>query len=177
MSADRKRLLALLSLAMGLVGMAGNAIGQQAPRTVREQLVGTWTLASFHSVRQDGSRFDMMGTSPEGMLMYDASGRMSVQIMRTDRLKFAKGNRLEGTPEENQSAVPGTIAYHGKYTVNKSERTVTHHIERSLFPNWDGVDQKRFFTLEGDELKLSTPPIPTAGGVTAVGHLVWKRAK
>ncbi len=55
-------------------------------------------------MRQDGSRFEMMGPSPEGVLMYDAHGRMSLQIMRPDRLKFAKGNRLEGTAEENQAA-------------------------------------------------------------------------
>ena len=140
MRADARSLVALVSLVMGLVFVAGDAVGQQAPRTVSERLVGTWTLASFHSMREDGNRFDQLGPSPPGVLMYDGNGRMSVLIMRPDRLKFAKGNRLEGTPAENQSAVRGTIAYFGGYTVNEAEGTVTHPIERSLFPNWDGTD-------------------------------------
>jgi hypothetical protein len=36
----------------------------------------------------------------------------------------------------------------------------------------DGMDQKRMFTVSGDELKL-TNPVASTGGTTEV---VWKRA-
>jgi len=45
-------------------------------------------------------------------------------------------------------------------------------VENSTFPNWNGVEQKRPFTVTGDELKYS---IATgSGGGTVV---VWKRSK
>lgn len=176
MRAISERHLVIMLLLVGFAFFAGDAAGQQASRTVKEQLVGTWTLVSMYSVRQDGSAFDLMGPNPVGQIMYDANGRMSVHIIRSDRPRFAAEDRLKGTPEENKAVVHGTIAYFGKYTVNEADRTVTHHIESHIFPNWNGTDQKRIFTLTGDEFKLSTPPIPLAGGLVA-NHMVWKRAR
>ncbi len=117
-----------------------------------------------------------MGSNPKGVLIYDATGRLSVQIMGSERPRFAAGNFLEGTAEENTAAVHGTISYFGTYTIDEASHTVTHHIERSLFPNWDGTDPRRTFTLVGDELTLTTPPVAFPGG-SSVGYLVWKRAK
>ncbi len=54
------------------------------------------------------------------------------------------------------------------------EQTVNLHIEGSTFPNWDGQDQKRVMSVEGDELRL-TNPTPSIGG--GVNHIIWKRAK
>ena len=130
----------------------------------------------MHTDRQDGSRFEPMGPNAVGQLVYDANGRVSMQIMRADRPRFASGSRMGGTPEENKAAVQGTISYFGRYAVNETERTVIHHIEGSLFPNWNGTGQKRFFTFTGDELKLSAPPIQSPDG-PIVSHLVWKRAR
>jgi len=96
--------------------------------------------------------------------------------MGSERARFAAGNFLEGTAEENKAAVHGTISYYGTYSVDATTHTVTHHIERSLFPNWDGTNQARTFKLLGDELTLTTPPVDFRGG-SSVGHVVWKRAK
>jgi hypothetical protein len=110
------------------------------------------------------------------MLVYDMSGRVSVQIIDPSIANFAAGNRLQGTAEENKAAVQGTVSYFGTYTVDEASHTITHHVECSMFPNYNGTDQKRMFTLNGDELKLVTQPLPYPGG-PVVGYLVWKRAK
>ncbi|GAC1670991.1 MAG: lipocalin-like domain-containing protein [Candidatus Acidiferrum sp.] len=157
-----------------VTGVAASAVTYRQKNT-REQLVGTWILVSLNNVREDGSRFSPVGAAPKGILVYDASGHMSVQIMGSERTKFAAGNFLEGTGEENKAAVHGTISYFGTYTIDEANHIVTHHIERSLFPNWDGTDQRRMFTLVGDELTLTTPPVIFPGG-SSVGHLVWQRA-
>ena len=47
----------------------------------------------------------------------------------------------------------GTIAHFGRYSVNEADKTIILHIETSTFPNWNGVEQKRPFTLTGDELR------------------------
>jgi hypothetical protein len=42
-----------------------------------------------------------------------------------------------------------------------------------LFPNWEGTEQKRPFTIKGDVLKYVVPTASTGG----TAELVWKRAK
>jgi len=167
----------LLTTVIGIAAFSVVLLGyRQQSGSGEQQLVGTWILVSVQNVREDGSRFSPVGSNPKGILIYDATGHMSVQIMGSERARFAAGNFLEGTAEENKAAVHGTISYYGTYSVDATTHTVTHHIERSLFPNWDGTNQARTFKLLGDELTLTTPPVDFPGG-SSVGHVVWKRAK
>jgi Lipocalin-like domain len=57
--------------------------------------------------------------------------------------------------------------------VNEADKAIIFHIEYSTYPNWNGAEQKRSFTVIGDELKYVVPT-GSGGGVVAV---VWKRAK
>jgi lipocalin-like protein len=162
--------MALLFLIVALP--AANAASQQAEGTLKEQLVGTWLLVSNYNERPDGSKFEPLGANPIGMLIFDENGRMSSQLMRSGLPKFASNNRQEGTPEENKAIVQGVLCYFGTYSVNEADHTLNFHIESSSFPNWNGTDQKRSFTITGDELTYISPG---ASGGTA--HVVWKRAK
>jgi Lipocalin-like domain len=49
---------------------------------------------------------------------------------------------------------------------------ISMHIQGSTFPNWNGTEQKRVFTLAVDQLTL-TGPTGSAGGTT---QIVWRRA-
>jgi hypothetical protein len=150
----------------------GKAVGQQAGSTLKDQLVGTWMVVSNYTDREDGSKFDTFGPNPMGIVMFDGDGRLSLQEMRSDLPKFASNSRQEGTAEENQAIVQGSICYFGTYTLDEAAKTLTFHIEGCSFPNWTGTDQKRSFTLRGDELAWS--------GVGSSGRpirSVWKRAK
>jgi Lipocalin-like domain len=95
-------------------------------------------------------------------------------ITRSDLPKFASNNRHAGTPEENKAVVEGSIAYFGMYSVSETDDTCAIHIESSTFPNWIGTNQKRSFTISGEELKWTTPTVSLGSG-TALD--VWKRAK
>lgn len=159
-----------------VAGMGASAVAQKQAKKLEQRLIGTWILVSLENIREDGSRFSPVGSNPKGILIYDATGHMSVQIMGSERVKFAAGSFLEGTEEENKAAVHGVISYFGRYSVDEASHTVTHHIERSVFPNWDGTEPKRMFKLIGDELTLTTPPVNFPGG-SSVGHLTWRRAK
>ena len=68
----------------------------------------------------------------------------------------------------------GSISHFGTYAVNEAEKSITFHVQTSTFPNWDGVDQKRPFTVSGDELKY-TVPVASGGGGSA--EVVLKRLK
>jgi Lipocalin-like domain len=70
--------------------------------------------------------------------------------------------------------VQGSIAYFGTYSVSETDKTFATHIEGATFPDWIGTDQKRSFTISGDELKWTTPTTSLGSG-TALD--VWKRAK
>jgi hypothetical protein len=160
--------ISFLSLSIGL--LASDAIGQMA----KEQLVGSWMLVSVTNTDQAGNKVEMFGPSPKGALMLDSTGHFAILIMRPDLPKVASSNRMAGTPEENKAVVAGTIAYFGTYSVSEADRTIGLHIEGSTFPNWTGTDQKRPFTLTGDELRY-TNPAPSTGSGTA--EVVWRRAK
>jgi len=155
------------------VGIASHGNAQQPTRSVGRQLVGTWLVVSAVNTRPDGTRFDALGGNDKGILMLDRTGHFSQVVMGDARRKIVSNNRLEGTPEENKSIVAGTLALYGTYSVDAAGRTLTFHVERSSFPNWDGADQKRTMTLAGDELKLSNAG--ASGGGTA--DLTWHRAK
>ena len=142
----------------------------------KEQFIGTWRLISSEFRRSNGEVTYPMGINVAGMLMYDADGHMSAQIMRVDRNVFSMGDQFKGTPEEIKSAYEGYVAYFGAYEVNEEKSTITHHVEGSSFPNWVGTDQRRFFKFQGNRLTVSTPPTPFGGDqVTAL--LTWERAQ
>lgn len=137
-------------------------------------LVGTWTLVSVDSISPDGTRTHPYGPNAVGLAMFDAAGRYTIQIQSSDRPKFVSDDRLKGTPEENLAFVRGVNPHFGRYSVNDADRTITLHIEHAAFPNWDGTDQVRPFTLIGNELKYVTPVTATNGRTVEV---VWQRAK
>jgi hypothetical protein len=80
---------------------------------------------------------------------------------------------MNGTPDENKASVQGTISHFGTYSVNEADKTITFRIETSTYPNFNGTEQKRPFTVAGDQLTYSVPAF--SGGGTAVA--TWKRAK
>ena len=156
----------------GLAVMTGGAVGQQ--KSLKEQLVGTWSFASAITTRPDGSKVETFGPNPGGLLIFDSNGRYASLVVRQGVPKFASNSREAGTAEENKAAVQGSIAHVGRYTVNEADRTVTFHIEYSSFPNWNGTEQKRPLTIAGDELKYVVPAASAGGGR---GEVVLRRAK
>jgi hypothetical protein len=144
-----------------------------AAQTTAKGLVGTWTLVSV-TFERDGKKTDFYGPNPQGQMTFDPNGRISFIVTRSDLPKFASNNRQTGTPEENKAIVQGSLAYFGTYSVDEAAKTVTIHIESCSFPNWNGTDQKRSFTISGDELKWTTTTTSLGSG-TALDLL--KRAK
>jgi len=140
----------------------------------KEQFIGTWKLISFEFRRSDGAVSYPIGHNPAGMIMYDAKGHMSGHAMRRDRTSFVSGDHLQGSAEEVRRAFDGYMAYCGTYDVNEQKSTVEHILECSLFPNWVGTIQTRFFDFSENQLLLTTPPL-MFGGQQQVVHALWER--
>jgi hypothetical protein len=140
----------------------------------RDQFSGIWQLVSFEFRLADGIIIHPMGEGVTGILIYDPSGFMALQLMEPDRPKFKSGDWLRGTPDEVQAAFEGCMAYYGTYEVNAQKTTVVHHVQGCSFPNWVGVDREQFFEFSRDRLTLTTLPTVLASE-QAVGVLAFQR--
>jgi hypothetical protein len=167
-----KRTMWLTAMSFLLAGLAlfdDNAIAQQ--NTLKERLIGTWTVVSLINEHTDGSKIETFGSDPKGYFMFDSDGHFSTHVVRAWRPKFA--HRDAPTCAESKAVVEGTITAFGTYTVNEADHSISMHIIGSSFPIWDDTNQKRSITITGDELKYLNPT-PATGGGTAV--IVLKRA-
>jgi hypothetical protein len=143
------------------------------PSPTQKLLVGTWRLERCDNILPDGTRIELYGPHPKGLLIFDSAGRYSMQIMSASRPRFAANDKSKGTPEEYAAAVKGTNAHYGHYTVDEASHAVISHVEGATYPNWESTDRRSPFTLEGDILTYKVLA-PTTGG-NAVGEVVWKR--
>ena len=160
----------LLCLAVGL--SASNSLAQQ--KSLKEQLVGTWTLVSSDQVRPDGSKLKQFGANPKGINVFDANGRFFVMIAGADNSQIAARDSAKANSEEIGGLIAESLAYYGTYTVNDEVNVISLHLDASTFPNQIGTDQKRAITsLTANELKYSSPA--AISGVQV--HQVWKRAE
>jgi hypothetical protein len=167
-----KRVCTLTIGTLGLLFLGGVlAVGVAFAQTAKD-LVGTWTLVSAIT-EQGGNKTDIYGPNPKGILTVDANGRYVIAFARADLPKVASNNRTTATPEENKAIVQGSLTHFGTLSVNAADKTFTFKIETATFPNWDGTEQKRPFTVTGDELQYTVAA--ASGGGTAT--VVWKRAK
>lgn len=137
-------------------------------------IVGAWKLVTFEFRTADGNIIYPFGERARGTIIYTESGRYSAQLIRRGRPRFASGDQMTGTPEEIEAGFKGCISYFGSYEMDTDQRTITHRVEGSLFPNMEGSDQKRLFDLSGNRLQLTTQSIKL-GGEKAVGVLLWER--
>ena len=140
-----------------------------------KQLVGVWRLVSSEFRTSSGGVVYPLGEDARGQAIFTETGYMSGQLMRQDRPEFASGSQASGTPEEIAAAFQGYIAYYGSCEIDVEKQTLTTHVEGSLYPNWVGGFQMRFYQLNDDHLTLRTPPI-TVGEEEITGVLTWKRA-
>jgi hypothetical protein len=165
--------LSVVSIAIG-VTLSGVSDGwAQSAGASAKSLVGTWTLVSQTTTTPDGKKIEAFGSNPQGVLIFDTPGRYSLQICRTGRAKFASGSRDKGTAEENQATVQGCNPHWGTYSVDEKAGAILFNVQHAMYPNWEGIQQKRTFTITGDQLKYVVPAASTGG----TSDLVWKRLK
>jgi hypothetical protein len=155
---------------------AGNAEQKPAapaaqPKSMKEAIVGTWSLLIDDAVKPDGTHTPNFGPNPMGIAMFAADGHFSVAITRAGRPKFASNNRTTGSADENKAVVAGSNAFFGTYTINDADKTLTLRVEGSTYPNLEGTTQKRTITslTASDELTWTNP--------ATHGEVAWKWVK
>lgn len=145
---------------------------------VTHQLVGAWRLVSVETVRPNGEViYPFYGKHPEGLLVYDSAGWMSVQMVSdpqpTVPLTDSRQGFLAAPPAEKLSAADGFYAYYGTWTVDPSGTTVTHHIRQSMYPGERGEEAVRRLFIKGSRLTLVAKTHEM--GEDHQRRLIWER--
>ena len=175
--------LAAVFVLAGFAARCGtNAFASVHP-DVREQLVGSWSLASRVSTLANGEVLPDRGlaTTPKGLLIYDRTGHVAAQLSRQGRTVEMIGEecqeaaKIRGTNDTAQTVL-GYDAYFGTFMVNEREGFVVHHLESALFPRDVGKDIRRNFTVSGDKLTIKFNTT-TSDGTPVTRTLVWERMK
>jgi hypothetical protein len=151
-----------------------------ASHATRHDLVGAWRLVSIQIMAPDGPMTDpFYNADPTGILIYQASGWMSVQIVGQPRpameAEAARPPRTE-TAEDAQlkAAVLDTYyAYFGTWDYDEVTSTVTHHIKSSLIPGESGMSYSQTVALEGENLIFTSRR--EVAGIATVQRKVWRR--
>ena len=136
-----------------------------------QDLVGTWTLVSA-TIQSGNVKMDVFGPDPRGTLMFGRDGRYALIFVRHDLPKLASDNRLSQTVEESRAITKGSIAHFGTYSVDETGKILVFRIESSTFPNWTGAEQRRPFSLSGEELTYTSP-----GSIGVATQVVVRRVQ
>ena len=170
---NRSTALTLFAMTVVAASLLPGA-GYSQQRSLKDQLVGVWTLVSADTTPASGTKRQDFGPNPKGILIIDASGKYAVVQGSPDRPKFKDTSNLRGgaTAEELAAAARPFAANFGTWSVDEGNKTLTRNYEIALIPNNDGLVSKVSVNIAGDELKLSG----TAANGTRL-DAVYKRAK
>ena len=142
-----------------------------------DSFVGVWLLEqaqiSFSDARLPLEPF---GSSPQGMLIYTASGHMQALLSHQHRTPLSTPH-LEGahrcSPTEKSMAFDEYLSYGGRAHVEHSQ--MVHTVEYALHPNIIGRKQRRNVQWFNDDRLLLYYTIDTPS-VERTYKLFWKRS-
>ncbi|MED3691238.1 lipocalin-like domain-containing protein [Peribacillus butanolivorans] len=137
-------------------------------KSMRDQVVGTWSLVSYETQDADGHVIYPLGKDAKGFIMYNPDGYMSAQLMASGRPAYQSGDLHSGTLEEMATAAHGYLAYSGQFEVDEENHQLIHHMDVSLNPTWLNQAQPRIAKIEGDQVVIFN-------GLHPEDKLIWKR--
>jgi hypothetical protein len=119
---------------------------------IAARLQGAWR---YVGTTYDGKLREDRGANPPGIIIYDPSGHMAVQMVPV---------------KEKRATAPISqfLAYFGTYSIDEAVSTVTHHREGDLRADGE-VNAVRQYRFEGDRLILSP--------VGSTQDIIWERIK
>lgn len=147
-----------------------------------KRFVGVWELLAIEDFEETEERRFSEGTrgwapavgfeKPVGLLMYLASGEMSVNFAAASRIPFLR----EYSPTSSELAAAGAAygGYAGRWEVDEARHEVIHLPEVSFVPNRVGARIRRSYSFKEDLLLLR--PIAIAADDEAPNRtLKWHR--
>lgn len=168
-----KHFLAIFITLISVFSISGAR--SHSANTTTPTIVETWRLVAYEDHPDGGQIASPFGKKPVGRLIYDSTGHMSIQIMKTPHPKVASGDDDKIETSEKIAVFDAYVAYFGTYSVDWKKHVVTHKIEGDLFDVYVGTAQDRPFELSRDRLTLV--PTWTKEGTTVKGFRIFERVK
>lgn len=159
-----------------LVGVHMTAQRTQARTTKMplDQFAGSWKLISSEMRTSSGEVQYPLGENCEGRIIFDTEGNFTAQLMRPGRANFASGDLMRGSDEEIREAYLGYVAFWSKIELDEENHQFTYKVAGSLFPNWIGHSNLRYYEFDGNRVTFRTPQFVLAG-TEITGVLIWER--
>jgi len=139
-------------------------------------LVGAWLLVAAETHQANGEASPAFGDRATGILIYDRSGEMSLQIAGERPSAGSVEIYQSLSPRDRMVYLDNYYAYFGTFEVDGAAHQVIHRVRASLRPNETGISYRRQFTIEGDRLTLASSPETHAGAMVA-SRLIFVRAQ
>ena len=121
------------------------------------RFVGAFELVSYERV----DRAALAPAYTEGMMLYDASGRVSVHLLTA-------GDAQE---DDRDASSPGHVAYYGDYDVNVFQGVVRHNIEHASGPGLRGTTLTHQFEFAADDTLM----LSEVGDDGVLTRATWQR--
>jgi hypothetical protein len=148
-------------------GAALLCLGVASPadaQTLKDKVMGAWTLVEGSEVFQDGKKATPWET---GSLILDSTGHFSFFVIGKDRPKGG------GDP---RSPVGPVVAYYGTYTVSNADNLLTYKVDHATNPTFDGVVRTQKVSFKGETMTTTGSEVKTPQGtITPVNE--WKKAQ
>jgi hypothetical protein len=142
-------------------------------RTMKKNNVaGNWKLISAY-MDNHGTRIDVLGSHPGGMLIFTEDLHFVVVLNNPDIPKFVSGDRLIGTPEEYKTAVVNSLGVYGTYTIDENGDFLEEQVLGSTFPNMNGTSRGRSEITEKVDGNRMMENLKIGDGINL--NVVWQR--
>ena len=123
--------------------------------SIAEQVAGTWRLVSYQEKTPDGTVVNPFGETPQGIVIFEPGGYVSLQIMKIPRVSFPAGYE-RATAEQVKAVHEAYLAYYGSWTVDETHSVILENIRASNQPYLNNQMTTQHFELDGKRLNLRT---------------------
>lgn len=163
---------------------SGAAPTDQAPSAplTRQGLIGAWRLVRIEYRGPHGSTADpFYQQGSTGLLIYDASGWMSVRIAAPGRRGFEVPGSRPAADEDARldaskaSAFDSYYAYDGTWDFHAETSELVHHVVSSLLPAESGMTYTQTASLEAGRLVFYNRSV--VRGEPAERRKIWERIR
>ena len=121
---------------------------------------GCWKLQTMQGIDAQGNMMLPWGENIDGLLIYDPSGWMSLQIVK-----------LYPQPDDTETF----HSYFGRFEVDYNQKIITHTIQSGSKKEWINSIQTRCFNIKENNLELKSPPIELANNLLFEIITTWSK--
>ena len=82
-----------------------------AQHSLKDQLIGAWSLVTVIGEGPDGSKVEVFGADPKGIIIFTGEGFFSLFQSNAEVPKIAANDRAKATPEEATREAAAALAH------------------------------------------------------------------